>query len=154
MRWFIVAAALAATALAGCTDAGGGPGQTSPELSGDPCAVHMDQTACLAEDGCGWYAYGRPCPGDGSYCPAGVCQSTAGSGSGSGSGSAACACPDGGVCFEQLGGPAQQGGGEPTIACTTPAPGDGDPCLRIEGQGTCSDSPTVSGLCMCDNGIR
>jgi hypothetical protein len=137
----------------GCTSSDSGTSQ--PQLDGDTCAVHLDQTDCLAQSGCNWYAYGRPCPNDGSYCPAGVCQS-AGSGSGSGSGSAgaACACSDGGVCFEQLGGPAQQGSGASEVGCTTPAPGDGDPCARIEGQGTCSDSDQVSGLCVCDNGVR
>ncbi len=34
------------------------------------------------------------------------------------------------------------------------APGTGDPCARITGEGTCSDSATVTGLCVCDNGIR
>ena len=67
---------------------------------------------------------------------------------------AACACPNDGVCFEQVGGTAQSGGGDPDIQCTTPAAGDGDPCARIRGQGTCNDDPNVSGLCLCDNGIR
>ena len=149
MKRLVLSAALSvAFAVVGCMDSGGSSQQT-PQLTGDACAVHMDETACVAESGCSWYAYGRPCPDDGSYCPAGVCQGDTGSGSGSGSGSAACACPEGGVCFEQLGGTPQPSGSDPGIQCTTPAPGDGDPCARIEGQGTCSASPTVGGLCMC-----
>jgi hypothetical protein len=90
----------------------------------------------------------------------GECQSktTGGSGSGSGSGSssAGCACTDGGVCFEQIGGTAQQGGG-PDIQCYGPAAcpgGCGTVCDEIEGQGTCTLDPNVENLCLCDNGIR
>lgn len=81
-------------------------------------------------------------------------KSGSGSGSGSSSTTAACACPNGEVCYEQVGGPAQQAGTSPTIACILPAAGTGNPCPRIQGEGTCIDSTTVSGLCVCDNGIR
>jgi len=43
---------------------------------------------------------------------------------------------------------------DPAIECILPASGSGDPCPRIQGQGMCTDSTTVSGLCICDNGIR
>jgi hypothetical protein len=145
----VVAVAL----VTACTTHPTSSSSTEPVLSGDDCAVHVDQMTCHAESGCMWFGYGRPCPPDGSACPAGVCQGpTSGGGTGSGSGTA-CACPDGGVCFEQIGGPAVPAG-DPEIACTTPAAGDGDPCTRIVGEGTCSDSPTVGGLCVCDNGER
>jgi hypothetical protein len=142
----------------GCTS---GSGTIDPQVQGDTCAVILDQADCVAQSGCGWFAYGRPCPNDGSYCPSGVCQAVGsgsgtgtGSGSGSSIGSAACACPNGGVCFEQIGGPAQQGSAGPTIECATPAAGSGDPCARIQGEGTCRPDDQVSGLCVCDNGIR
>jgi hypothetical protein len=143
-------------ALAACSSQ---QSSTTAQVSGDMCAVHVDQTSCMAESGCQWFGLGRPCPTDGSYCQSGVCQAP-GSGSGSsGSGSGAsggvgCACSDGGVCFEQIGGPAQMTGSSPQIMCTVPAAGSGDPCTRIVGEGTCKDSETVSGLCICDNGIR
>jgi hypothetical protein len=120
--------------------------------------VHVDQTTCTADTPCTWYELGRPCPDDGTVCQSGVCSNPAGSGSGGGSGSgstgAGCACSNGGVCYEQVGGTAQQGGTGPEVQCTTPAAGDGDPCGRIAGQGVCSDSTQVTGLCICDNGIR
>lgn len=138
--------------LAACS---GHQSSTTAQVTGDTCAVHVDQTTCLTESGCQWYGLGRPCPTDGSYCQSGVCQGpNAGSGSGSASGGAACACPDGGVCFEQIGGTAQDMGGTADIQCAVPAAGSGDVCARIEGEGTCRDSETVSGLCICDNGIR
>jgi hypothetical protein len=56
------------------------------------------------------------------------------------------------VCFEQLGGPAQSS--PPQVECIDPSPGTGDACARITGEGNCSDSPDVTGLCLCDNGIR
>jgi hypothetical protein len=57
------------------------------------------------------------------------------------------------VCFEQVGGTVQQGSGE-EVQCAVPGAGSGDVCARIEGQGTCRPSEAVSGLCVCDNGIR
>lgn len=126
--------------------------QNAPVINGDDCAVHSDQTSCLADSGCAWAELGRPCQ-IGVPCQSGVCYSPgSGSGSGSGSGMAGCACPNGGVCYEQIGGPAVQN--PPEVQCTVPAPGSGDPCSRITGQGTCTDSLDVTGLCLCDNGIR
>jgi hypothetical protein len=134
-------------------DDGGKSG--AAQLSGDSCAAHVDQESCVADSPCQWYGLGRPCPADGSYCQSGVCQDPgAGGGSGSGGAGAACACPDGGVCFEQVGGTVQQGSGGDEIQCAVPGSGSGDVCARIEGQGTCQPSETVSGLCVCDNGIR
>ena len=137
---------------------------TSPQITGDTCALHVDATTCNADDACVFLGTGCACPvNDPSCsCPAGSCVSKSGSGSGSsgsgtvgsGSASAACVCPGGDVCYEQIGGPAQMAGTDPTIACTMPAPGSGDPCARVQGEGTCHDSDSVSGLCVCDNGIR
>ena len=132
---------------------GGQQSSTTAQVIGDMCTTHVDEVSCTAETGCQWFGLGRPCPDDGSYCQSGVCQSP-NSGSGSAGGGAACACPDGGVCFEQIGGPAQMSGSGEEIMCTTPSAGSGDPCARIEGEGTCRASETVSGLCICDNGIR
>lgn len=134
-------------------------GSVSPQITGDSCAVHVDDTTCTADSACTWLGTGCGCPANdpSCSCSAGSCVSKSGgsgAGSGSGSASAACACSDGGVCVEQIGGPAQQSGTDPQIQCITPAPGSGDPCARIQGEGTCTDSPTVSGLCTCDNGER
>lgn len=63
-------------------------------------------------------------------------------------------CPGGGVCFEQVGRTVQQGGDVDEIQCTVSGAGSGDACGRIEGEGMCRPSETVSGLCVCDNGIR
>ena len=136
-------------------------GSTSPQITGDMCALHADAQTCNADSACTFLATGCACPPNdpSCVCSPGACVSKSGSGSGTSSGSgsastgAACACSDGGVCFEQIGGPAQMAG-DPMIQCTTPAAGSGDPCGRIQGQGTCMDSTTVSGLCVCDNGER
>ncbi len=131
---------------------------SDPVLSGNTCSLHTSATTCQMEMDCTWLGTGCACPPNDPTCTCseGTCASTSGSGSGSGSGSSGtgCACPNGGVCYEQIGGPAQQSGTEPQIECTTPTAGTGDPCTRIAGEGTCRDSPTVSGLCVCDNGIR
>lgn len=137
----------------GCTTSKDSTNQ--PLITGDTCAVHVDPSSCTGDQGCMWYGFGRACPANEPNCPSGVCQGSSGSGSGSGSGSAGagCACPNGGVCFEQIGGPAQPAG-DPEIQCATPTAGDTDPCTRITGEGTCTDSTSISGLCLCDNGIR
>ena len=124
--------------------------QNGPLVTGDDCAVHADQTSCLADQGCTWADLGRPCQ-LGMPCQSGVCFAQT-MGSGSGSVGTGCACPNGGVCFEQIGGPAIQS--PPEIECTLPSPGTGDPCSRITGEGTCTPSLEVTGLCLCDNGIR
>lgn len=148
--------ALLAVILAAC-GADGSP-SNEPALTGDTCALYTTDTACRADSDCTWFGTGCACPPNdpSCVCSAGACGAAAGSGSSSGSGStgAGCACPDGGVCYEQIGGPAQPAGGETPIACTQPTPGPGDPCGRIANQGTCSDSATVTGLCLCDNGER
>lgn len=149
--------------LAAC--AGSPPSSSShePVLTGDRCEVYTDATACDLDADCQWLGTGCACPDPQidptCHCPPGACVAKSGGGSGSGSGGsgssgAGCACPNGEVCFEQIGGPAQQTGTAPTIACTLPAPGTGDPCARVQDEGTCTDSTTVSGLCVCDNGIR
>lgn len=145
--------ALALVAFPGCTES---TSSTQPKLTGDQCAVYTDSQTCSADMDCTWFGTGCACPPNDPMCSCspGACGSKTGNGSSSGSGStmAACACPNGGVCYEQIGGPAMQM--PPSIACTTPAAGTGDPCARIQGEGTCTDSMTVSGLCLCDNGIR
>ncbi|MEO6771846.1 MAG: hypothetical protein ABI467_02360 [Kofleriaceae bacterium] len=141
--------------LVACADQGTAT-TNAPVLTGDACAVYTETTACQADSACTWFGTGCACPPNdpSCVCSPGVCgaKGAPGSGSGSGSTSAGCACSDGGVCYEQVGGPATMT--PPSIECTTPAPGGGDPCGRVTGQGTCSDSTTVSGLCVCDNGIR
>jgi len=146
--------------LFGCTNSSNVTDQF--EIQGDACAVHSDQTACRADSGCAWYAYGRPCPANDSTCPSGVCQSASsgggGGGGGTGSGTASCVCFNGGVCFEQTGGTPQQLGSTPQpvplpIQCAQ-VPDQGDRCALIQNQGHCTASPTVTGLCLCDNGIR
>ena len=129
--------ALVLALLLGCATHKGSTNE--PVLSGDPCALHPDEARCTADSACVW---------------AGACMSKSGGGAGGGGGSgqASCVCFNGDVCFEQIGGPAMQT--EPQIECAQPAPGSGDPCTRIQNEGTCTDSTTVMGLCICDNGIR
>ena len=133
-------------------------------IQGDQCEVYMDSQSCNTQSGCTWYDLGRPCQ-VGQPCQSGVCSSTAGGGGGgtggggTGGGSASCSCFDGGACFEQIGGPAQQSGGQPEIQCgpAYACPGGNipcDPCASITGQGTCTADPDVGNLCLCDNGIR
>jgi len=135
-------------------------------ITGDQCKVYDDQTSCDAHSPCHWYDLGIPCQ-VGQPCVSGVCSAPStggggtggggGGGGGTGSGSAACVCFDGGVCYEQIGGPAQQSGTTPQIQCypASACPGGcSSVCDEIVGQGTCSEDPNVSGLCICDNGIR
>jgi hypothetical protein len=138
--------------LLGCADHKGSTNE--PVITGDKCEAYADPTACAADSTCRWYGTGCACPPNdpSCTCSGGVCASAEGTGSGSGSAMAACACSNGEVCFEQIGGPAVQS--PPQIDCTLPASGTGDPCPRIQNQGTCMDSTTISGLCICDNGIR
>ena len=149
-------ASVAFVVAAGC--AAEQTSSTSPQITGDTCALHADATTCAGDATCTWLGTGCACPPNSPdcTCPDGACVSTTGQGSSSGSGStgAACACPNGDVCFEQIGGTAQSSDAPPPIACTTPASGTGDPCPRIVGEGTCHASTAVSGLCLCDNGIR
>ena len=142
--------------LFGCTDSKNATDQL--EIRGDVCAVHSDQTACAADHTCIWYDYGQPCPPGGSFCPGGVCQSKSsggggggGSGSGGGTGVASCVCFNGGVCFEQIGGPVQSA--PPAVQCAQ-VPDQGDRCSLIEDQGRCTASTSVTGLCLCDSGVR
>ena len=129
-----------------------------PAISGDSCAVFTTAASCQSDTACMWFGTGCACPPNdpSCVCSPGVCGAIDGAGSGSGSGSstAGCACSDGGVCYEQIGGPAEQSDNGPQIECTTPSAGSGDACARITGQGTCRDSATVAGLCICDNGER
>ena len=62
-----------------------------------------------------------------------------------------CMCSNGGVCFEQIGGPPQST--PPMIGCAQ-VPDQGDRCALIKDQGRCTASTSVTGLCLCDNGIR
>ena len=131
-------------------------------LTGDSCEVYNDQQSCDDHSPCTWVASEQPCQ-VGQTCGAGgACidpTGGGGGGGGTGSGSAACACYDGGACFEQIGGTAQQAGSEPQIQCgpAYACPGGDiacDPCASITGQGHCSLDPNVANLCLCDNGIR
>jgi hypothetical protein len=148
--------AAVAIALVGC--ATHSPTPDEPALSGDPCVAFTTATTCQSDAACMWFGTGCACPPNdpSCVCSPGACGSIDGSGSSSGSGSAsaACACSDGGVCYEQIGGPAEQSDSGPEIECIVPTPGSGDACTRIADQGTCDDSATVSGLCICDNGER
>jgi len=117
------------------------------------CTTHLDETSCGAEPACAWYGFGTPCPVDQPSCRRGVCEWPAATVTGDGTADAQCACPDGEVCFEQAGGPPQPAD-RPALQCIEPADGVGDPCARIEGQGTCKTSTTIRDLCLCDNGIR
>jgi hypothetical protein len=147
--------ALVMMVLAACADHGTGT-SNDPVLSGDACAIYTETVACNADAACTWFGTGCACPPNdpACVCSPGACGSkNSGSGSGSGSTSAGCACSNGGVCYEQIGGTATMNM-SPMIECTTPTPGSGDACMRITGQGTCTDSTTVSGLCICDNGER
>lgn len=121
-----------------------------PVISGDPCAVYTTKDACaLHAQQCDWSGP-LPCgceDGSGSStctCPppdpdSGECiqrcdtPCTVELQPG-------CACPEDKVCFEQNGGP---------VGCVLPEPGDGDPCARITGHGTCTQSDNVAGLCLC-----
>ncbi len=143
--------------LVGCTSS---TGTHDYSITGDTCKVYASPTSCDANPECTWIDLGISCR-VGEPCISGECQSRTGSGSGSGSGggtgsgSAACACTDGGVCFEQIGGPAAST--EPTIQCYGPAAcpgGCASPCDEIVGQGACTLDPSVANLCICDNGQR
>jgi len=138
--------------VSGCADHKRAADQLA--IEGDACAARLDKASCAADLSCTWFALGRPCPVSDSTCPSGVCQSSSsgGGGGGTGTGSAACVCFDGGVCFEQVGGTVQPAGG-PVIECAA-VPDQGDRCALIEGQGHCVASPNVTGLCICDNGLR
>ena len=147
------ALALLFVAVPACSES---TSSTQPKLTGDQCAVYTNDQTCAADADCTWFGTGCACPPNSPncVCSPGACGSKNGGGSGNGSGMtmAGCACSDGGVCYEQIGGTAMMG--PPTIECATPTAGTGDACGRIQGQGTCTDSTTVSGLCLCDNGIR
>jgi len=129
------------------------------ELTGDACKVYVSSSTCEAHADCVWFDLGIACR-VGEPCISGECQSRnsgggSGGGSGTGSGSAACACPSGGVCFEQIGGPATQT--DPQIECYGPAAcpgGCASPCDEIVGEGRCTLDPNVANMCICDNGIR
>jgi hypothetical protein len=150
-----------AALLSACGSAANGA--SSPIVSGDSCALHQDATSCLADPQiCRWYANTRPCLA-GEPCPAGWCYHPQpdggidGGGVGAGSAQAACACPGSGqACMVQIGGPAIQV--EPPVECVTMPAGctlaDRCGCLAQGGLERCWTSETVSGLCVCDNGVR
>lgn len=133
-------------------------------IEGDQCKIYNDAQTCDSDSNCLWFDLGIACQ-PGQTCISGECQSkisgsgsgSSGSGGGSGSGSTGCVCSDGGVCFEQIGGPAQQSGTQPEIQCYPPSAcpgGCSSVCDEIVGQGTCTLDPNVENLCLCDNGIR
>jgi hypothetical protein len=117
------------------------------------CSFHSEEASCGAEPGCQWYPSGLACK-DPPDCPApGTCAEPAASITGAGTASAACMCAGGAVCFEQNGGPAHPVW-LPRFRCTTHVSGGGDPCSRIQHQGSCEASMTVKDACTCDNGVR
>jgi hypothetical protein len=66
-----------------------------------------------------------------------------------------CACGPNEACVQQIGGPAVMN--PPSLMCVALTPGClGGPgvCTCIPNQGKCGPSPTQSGMCVCDNGIR
>jgi len=166
----------------GLTAAGGGPAVPGVPVSTNPCTAHNTSSSCDADttDHCYWFA--SACPAyrlpDGGLpeCNGGVCvqeesgscdggTSTGGGGaSDAGTISAACGCAipmqpgstgaEKYVCVEQVGGPAVQN--PPVITCD-PLPvlcNSASLCDCIVGQGACKPSASVSGLCICDNGLR
>jgi hypothetical protein len=159
MKWMVPVAFV----LAACGAAAPSSRSTvSPVLSGDTCALHQDATSCQADSqGCSWYPNTRPCQ-VGTPCPAGWCfnAQTTGGGTGGASASASCACPGtaNDMCVEEIGGPAVQGQSQPSITCeAVPAScalPDRCGCISNSTLGTCTASPQVTGLCVCDNGIR
>lgn len=124
---------------------------TDPIVVGNTCLVHVDSASCAAATGCTWGAPKFACPGSaGTYCPTGECD-------GNPVGSVTttqCTCEGGRVCMEQIGGPAQQAGAGPEVQCVTVGVTEVFSCSLIQGQGTCALDVVVSGLCVCDNGIR
>jgi hypothetical protein len=151
--------ALAGACFAACNSTGSNASHDY-SVTGDACELHLDEQSCAADTAhdCVWPpACEAPCfVGDGgTICPCGnvTCQrrQTGGSDGGSSAG-AGCACPNGGVCMEQIGGPAIDSNGL-NIECVQACAIATD-CSCITGQGRCGPSPNVTGLCVCDNGIR
>jgi hypothetical protein len=117
------------------------------------CWYHSDEASCGGEPGCQWYRSSESCK-DPPYCPPpGACAEPAASITGATTASAACMCSGGAVCFEQHGGVAQSVS-LPMFRCSTHLAVGGDPCSRIQDQGSCQTSTTVKDACTCDNGIR
>jgi hypothetical protein len=134
---------VAAFAVAACADT------PSPPVIAN-CTSHGEQASCAGEPSCQWYEPNPPCRSDQPFC-SGVCQWPLGVITGDGTASATCTCPTGGTCFEQVGGVARPVY-PPSIQCIAELTADA--CSRIVGQGTCTSSATIGGLCQCDNGIR
>ncbi len=156
-----------AALVVACGAGRGGPSggiSSSALVTGDTCALHQDAVTCRADpQGCAWYPNTRPCRID-QPCPAGWCylqQSGSGAPADGGiSASAGCACSSGSgdVCMLQVGGTAVQSSSQPAIACVARPVGCSatDPCSCLA-QGAierCWSSDQVTGLCICDNGIR
>ncbi|HUJ58890.1 MAG TPA: hypothetical protein VLX92_10370 [Kofleriaceae bacterium] len=134
--------AIVIVALCAC----GTPGE-GPRITGDSCALWSSSGNCSAHAGCQWLGTGCGCPPNDPSC---VCGQGACVSSDGGSGQAACSCGADDVCFEQLGGPVHASG--PELECGGVDPGTGDPCTRVQGEGQCSDSSAVRGLCLCNDG--
>ena len=109
-------------------------------IQGDACAANVDRFRCAMAAGCSWTTIGAQCPGDGSYCQAGVCSVPSGGGIGI---QGTCTCGSGQLCFEQIAGAVVAA----TVQCTAAAA-----CAQIAGQGTCKPSTFIQGLCVCDSG--
>lgn len=144
-------AALVAIVLAACASLTSTTNE--PVVTGDRCEAYATRTACETHRECDWSGpFGCPGCGSSEGCPpctpdpdSGICTKDCSNGCVVEL-SPGCACPDDNVCYEQIAGTSS-----PDIACITPAPGDGDPCARIAGQGACTASTSVTGLCICDN---
>lgn len=115
------------------------PGTTVPAFTGDGCAFHLTADGCRAdtERGCAWDAVSLSC---GSH-----------QGGDGGTTTPACSCPPGSTCVLQAAGTVSLSTNQ--ITCASPLPGctPAGPCTCLSGQGKCWPSPTISGLCLCDD---
>jgi len=150
----VVAGLFAGAAAAGC-DSDLTLGSDQPHLSGSDCGLHLDEESCVADTagGCSWIAILAPCqiqPDGTTVCPpAGACYGPDDGGGGGGGGgvggTAGCICPDGAVCVVSAGAPDVS-----DIGCEAPQPDctSADPCQCL--RGSCYESPSIEGLCICE----
>ena len=120
-----------------CACPGSNPtGASAPLITGDACAFHLTAEACRADSarGCKWNDATLSCGGGdgGTVAPA-------------------CSCPAGGTCVVHVGGPVSLP--TDTVTCVSLRPGctPSAPCTCLAGERDCAASPTVSGLCICDD---
>jgi hypothetical protein len=115
------------------------PGPTAPALTGDGCALHLTADACRADTGrgCTWDSASLSC--------------VSGQASDGGATAPACSCPPGLACAVQLAGTVSLSTDQITCASLLPGCTPSGPCTCLSGQGKCLPSPTISGLCLCDD---